>query len=116
MLADSEIRFVSEKVHAHRWPQDSPAWDDPARSLIDGINGTRPGQVIVRGTSVTVKDVEFHSVGKVGVSVPPFKRECTMIFEAKFGGFSAHVHITARSDDYAGIFGRLASWRDSNLL
>lgn len=115
MLADSGIRYVSDKIHAHRWPKDSPAWDDSARRLIDGINGTEPRQVVVRDASVLVQDVEFHSVGKVGVSVPFFKRECTMIFEAKFGRFSAHVHITTKSD-YAGIFDRLVSWRDSNSL
>ena len=114
-MADSEIKYTSDKIHAHKWPVDSPVWDDSARRVIDGINGTEPRQIVVRGTSILVQDVEFSSVIKVGVSVPFFKRECTMIFEAKFGKFFAHVHITTRSD-YIQIFDRLVSWRDSNSL
>jgi len=27
-LIDSEIRFLADKVHVHKWPQDTPIWSD----------------------------------------------------------------------------------------
>ena len=35
---DSEIKYVADKVHVHRWPQDTPFWDDSIQRQIDIIN------------------------------------------------------------------------------
>ncbi len=68
-------------------------------------------QIIVKDKIVQVEKFEFNSLKKIGISVPLFKDECTMIFEAQFGELFAHVHITTKSENYMDIFNQLISWR-----
>ena len=30
------MEFLAEKIHVHRWPQDSPKWDESTQLQIDG--------------------------------------------------------------------------------
>lgn len=108
------VSFVARKAYVHRWPHDTPEWDAQARAVAGSLN-SGPCGVTASGGSVTVGGTEFRSLGKVGISVPFFKRECRMIFEAQFGRFHAHVHLTAGPDGHAGIFARLLEWRDANF-
>ncbi|QLH03785.1 hypothetical protein C5F47_03445 [Nitrosopumilus cobalaminigenes] len=68
-------------------------------------------QVIINSKLINIQSMEFHSLKKIGITVPPFKDECTLIFEGKFGGFSSHVHITIKCDNYLEVFNNLISWR-----
>ena len=43
--------------------------------------------------------------------MPFFKKECTMIFEAQFETFFAHIHITIKSHNFIEIFNELISWK-----
>ncbi len=108
-----EIKYFSDKVHVHRWPQDSPEWDDSAKKMIDDSINKNPEkkQVIVKEKTIQIENFEFVSLKKIGITVPFFKKECTLIFEAQFGKLYAHVHITIKSENYVGVFSELTSWK-----
>ncbi len=115
MLPSFELNYFADKVHIHRWPQNSPIWDDSTKKqFVESIN-SNPGkkQIIIKDNYLKIGDFEFTSLKKIGVSVPFFKKECTMILEAQYGKFFAHVHITTKSEDYLEIFNKLISWTKS---
>ena len=115
MLSDFEIKYFADKVHVHRWPQESPVWDDSVKKQLDEhINkNTQKKRIIVRDNYLKIENFEFNSLKKIGVSVPFFKEECTMILEVQFGELMAHVHITIKSGDYLEVFNKLISWSKS---
>ena len=109
-----EIKYFADKIFVHRWPHDPPLWGETTKNVIDeSINkNSKPKQVIVSGKTIKIENIEFTSLKKIGISVPFFKDECRMIFEAKFGDFFAHVHITMKNDDdFLDVFNRLILWR-----
>ena len=107
------VSFLAEKVLVHRWPHNTPLWDDSVRKGLDDAisKNPEPKMVTVSARSVSIRGYEFTHLKKIGISVPFFKDECRMIFECRFGGLFAHVHITARSPDYIDVFARLKSWK-----
>ena len=112
-MSDSEIKYLAEKVHVHRWPQDSPIWDASiSKQLDDSINkNPEKKKITINEKTIKIENFEFHTLEKIGISVPFFKKECTIIFEAQFEGFFAHIHITTRTENYIDIFNQLISWR-----
>ena len=115
MLTDFTIKYLADKVHVHRWPHDTPIWNDSIKKqLDDSINkNSRKKQIIIGEKSIQIENIAFNSLKKIGISVPFFKDECTMIFEAQFGELFAHIHITTKSGNFLEIFNQLISWRDS---
>ncbi len=113
-MIDSKIEYLSDKIHVHRWPKDSPIWDDSTqKKLDDSINkNLEKKQVTIKEKIIQIENFEFTSLRKIGVSVPFFKEECTLIFEAQFGKLSAHVHITIKSKNFVDIFNQLVSWKN----
>jgi len=113
-LSDFELEFLADKVHVHRWPQDSPVWDDSTKKQLESINNnSQTKQITLRDNYLQIEGFEFHSLKKIGVTVPFFKEECTMIMEVQFGELLAHVHITTKSKDYLDIFNKLITWSKS---
>lgn len=112
-MPNSEIKYLSDKIHVHRWPQDSPEWDGSTqKQIVDSINkNPEKKQVTIKEKIIQIEDFEFTSLKNIGISVPFFKEECTLIFEAQFGKLCAHVHITIKSKNYADIFNELTSWK-----
>ncbi len=112
-MPNNEIKYLADKVHVHRWPQNTPIWNSSIQKQLDDSINKNPEkkQIIVKDKIVQVEKFEFNSLKKIGVSVPLFKNECTMIFEAQFGELFAHVHITTKSENYMDIFNQLISWR-----
>ncbi len=112
-MSDSEIKYQSDKVHVHIWPQDSPIWDDSIQKQLDDSINKNPEkkQVTIKEKIIQIENFEFHSLEKIGITVPLFKKECTIIFEAQFEDLFAHVHITIKSENYVDIFNQLISWR-----
>ncbi len=108
-----KIEYLADKVHVHRWPQESPLWDDDTKKrLNDSINkNPEKKKIVIGGKSIQIQDIEFTNLDKIGVSVPFFKDECTLIVESQFGKLSAHLHITTKSGNYLEIFNKLISWR-----
>ena len=109
-----EIKNLSVKYHVHRWPQDSPIWDDfTQKQLDDSINkNPEKKQITIKDKIIQIENFEFTSLKNIGISVPFFKEECTLIFEAQFGELFAHVHITIKSKNYLDVFNQLTSWKN----
>ena len=112
-MSDSEINYSADKVFVHRWPHYTPIWDETVISqLNDSINkNPEKKQIIVTENIIQIQNIKFFNLKKIGISVPPFKDECTLIFEGMFGELSAHAHVTIKQDNYLEIFNQLISWR-----
>ena len=113
-MSNYEIKYLADKVHVHRWPHDTPIWNDSTKKQLDDSINKNPEkkQIIVKDKIVQVEKFKFNSLKKIGVSVPLFKNECTMVFEAQFGGLFAHVHISIKSENYVIVFNKLISWKN----
>ena len=111
----SEIHYDSDKIHIHRWPRDSPVWDGSIQNELDeSINkNPNPVSVTLKEKTIVIQNIEFYSLKKIGITVPFFKKECTLIFEAQFGNLFAHVHVTIKSENYVDIFSELTSWKNN---
>ncbi|MCV0430286.1 hypothetical protein [Nitrosopumilus sp.] len=109
-----EIVYQADKVHVHRWPKDGPIWNESVQKELDeSINKNSEKKfVTIKENFIQIENFKFSSLKKIGITVPFFKKECTMIFEAQFGNLLAHVHITIKSDDYVDIFMELTSWKN----
>jgi len=116
ILSDAEIHHFSDKVHVHRWPHDSPIWDDSVQKELDESINKNPGRIpiVIKEKTIRIGNVEFYSLKKIGITVPFFKKECTMIFESQFGGLFAHVHVTIKSEHFVDIFNELTVWKNKN--
>ena len=109
-----EIQFQAEKVYFHHWPPETPKWADSRRDRIsqDINSNKKEKQVKIDGHTVQIDDYVFAQIKKIGLTIPQFKRQSTMIFEGRCDEFYAHVHVTTRSKDYLEIFYHLMKWRD----
>ena len=112
-LSEFQINFFADKAFVHHWPKNSPSWSDSLQKKIDASlnKNSDPKKIIVNSNSIQIKDFEFTCLKKIGVSVPFFKEECRIIFEAQFERFSAHIHITIKSNNFIDIFNELISWK-----
>ncbi len=110
-----EIKYLSDKVHVHRWPHDSTIWDGSTQKQIDDSINKNPEkkQVTIQEKTIQIENFEFFSLKNIGITVPFFKKECTLIFEAQFGKLYAHVHITIKSENYVDVFNELTSWKNN---
>lgn len=107
-----EIKFFAEKVHAHHWPLDTPKWSDLTIKQVDEhLNNKEKKQLVIKDDSVLIDNYEFKNITKVGITIPLFKKECTLVFEGCFEKFYAHVHVTTKAKDYLEIFNKLMHWR-----
>jgi len=109
-----EIEFSAEKVYIHHWPPETPEWSDFRKDKVDAdINTNKEKkQITIKDKSVKINNYRFESVKKIGLTIPQFKRQCTMIFEGRCIEFDAHIHVTTRSENYLEIFNKLMMWRD----
>ena len=117
VLSDSEIQYLCEKIHVHRWPMDGPVWDDSVKKeLDDSINkNQKKKKVSLKKNIVQIENFKFTTLKKIGITVPFFKKECTLIFEAQFGALLAHVHVTVKSENYVDVFTELTSWKNKTF-
>ncbi|MFB5611196.1 MAG: hypothetical protein ACE5RT_05255 [Nitrosopumilaceae archaeon] len=108
-----EIRYFANKVHIHHWPKDTPKWSDSRKKQIDEeINKNKEKkQIVVKGKTIRINNYEFNTIKKVGMTIPLFKKQNTMIFEGHCEEFDAHVHITTKEENYVEIFNNLMVWR-----
>jgi len=117
-LDDSKLKYLADKVHVHRWPMDGPIWDDSVKKeLDDSINkNSNKKKISIKEKTIQIENFRFTSLKKIGVTVPFFKKECTLIFEAQFGTLLAHVHVTVKSENYVDVFNELTMWKNNNFL
>jgi hypothetical protein len=107
-----EIKFFAEKVHAHHWPLDTPKWSELIiKQVNEHLNNKEKKQIVIKSGIILIGNYEFTDIKKVGITIPLFKKECTLVFEGCFEKFYAHVHITTKSKDYLEIFNKLMHWR-----
>ncbi|HJJ21765.1 MAG: hypothetical protein O2834_05095 [Crenarchaeota archaeon] len=113
MLSEFKIHYFADKVFVHHWPKNSPEWPISLQEKLDILINKKSDkkEIIVNSNSIRIQDFEFTSLKKIGISVPFFKEECTMIFEAQFENIFAHIHITIKSNNFLEIFNELISWK-----
>ena len=114
-MSETQISYLAEKVFIHHWPKDSPLWGESLQKKLDEcINkNSNSKKIIVNSETVLIETFLITNLKKIGVSVPFFKNECTMIFEGQFENIFAHIHITTKSDDFLNIFNQLMSWKNN---
>lgn len=114
----SDFTYLADKVFVHRWPHDTPIWDESVKQQLDEMINKNPQKkkIIISGKSVKVENFEFHSLKKLGISVPFFKDDCRMIFESQFDGLYAHVHIITKSDGFLDVFNKLMTWKNQEFI
>jgi len=80
ILTMYEIQYLADKVFVHRWPHDTPMWDSLTKEHLDDTINKNPEkkQIIVKANTITIGNIEFFSLKKIGISVPFFKDECTV--------------------------------------
>ena len=114
-MSDSQIKYLADKVHVHRWPMDGPIWDESVKKELDDSINKNPNkkQVTLSENTVQIENFKFSALKKIGITVPFFKKECTLIFEAQFGSLLAHVHVTLKSENYVDVFIELTFWKNN---
>ena len=114
-MSKDQISYLAEKVFIHHWPKDSPLWDESLQKKFDEcINkNSNLKKITVNSETISIENFLITNIKKIGVSVPFFKNQCTMIFEGQFENIFAHIHITTKSDDFLNIFNQLMSWKNN---
>jgi len=112
-LSKFEIRYFTDKVFVHHWPKNSLVWSDSLQKKLDvSINkNSNKKEIVIDSHTVRIEDFQFIRLKKIGISVPFFKKECRIIFEAQFETVFTHVHITIKSNNFLEIFNELISWK-----
>ena len=112
-MSDPPIHYLADKVFVHHWPKNSLEWSNSLQKKLDiSINkNSDKKNIIVNSYTIKIEDFEFTSLKKIGVSIPFFKEECRVIFEAQFENVFAHIHITFKSSNSIEIFNQLISWK-----
>lgn len=92
----------------------SPIWSKSFQEKIDlNLNkNIEIKKIMIDKKTVRINDFEFLKIKKIGITVPLFKKETTMVFEGHFHGFEAHIHITTQSKNYLKIFNMLMDWKN----
>jgi len=104
---------MADKVHIHHWPLDTQKWPDVIVSQVDkdiNKNNTKK-QIEIKNEIISIDRYEFKKIKKVGVTIPLFKKQCTLVFEGYFKEVYGHIHVTTKEDNYLEIFNKLMSWR-----
>ena len=116
-MDDFVLKYLADKIHVHRWPMDSPLWGDSIKKELDDSINKNPDKkkVMIESNIIQIENFKFTSLNKVGITVPFFKKECTLIFESQFESLFAHVHVTIKSQNYVDIFNELTVWKNKNF-
>ena len=116
MLEKNNVRFefFARKVYFHHWPPDTPKWDTSMKEKVEKYINTNKEEkhILIFDKYIQINEYVFCPVRKIGLTIPQFKRQSTMIFEGHCEEFDAHVHVTTRSENYLEIFNKLMKWRD----
>ncbi len=109
-----KIIFSADKCHVHRWPLNSPVWSKSTKEKVDlDLNkNTEKKKIIISDLQIKINDYDFDKIKKVGVTIPLFKKEMTLVFEGQLIDSDAHIHITTKSQNYLEIFNKLMLWKN----
>ena len=87
-MSDSQIKYLCEKIHVHRWPRDGPEWDDTVQKEIDESLNKNPAkkQVTIKDNIIQIENFQIHFTQKDwNYSSLSSKKNAPLIFEAQFG-------------------------------
>ncbi len=91
----------------------SPVWSETIKNRVENdLNKNTEVKVMIENSSIKIDSYIFDKIKKIGLTIPLFKKEATMVFEGRFEDCYAHVHLTTKSPDYLGIFNNLISWKN----
>lgn len=111
----SEINFIVDKAHIHHWPLDTLKWSNEIMTQVDkDVNkNNQKKELIIRTKTIKIDNYEFKKIKKVGVTIPLFKKQCTLVFEGYFNEVYGHIHVTTKEENYLQIFNELMHWRET---
>ena len=109
------IIFLADKIYVHHWPLDTPKWSTEIQEKVnsDLHKNKEKKQIQIKDKQIKINDYLFSHLQKIGITVPLFKKETTMVFEARFEDYYAHVHITSKDKKYLEIFNNLMRWKNT---
>lgn len=109
------IIFFAEKIYVHRWPMNSPIWSKFVNEQMNlKINKNfEKKKVTINDREIKIDNYCFNKIKKVGITVPLFKKQTTIVFEGNFEDLDAHVHVTIHSKNYLEMFNTLMSWKNT---
>ena len=92
----------------------SPVWNESTKNRVEVDLNKNPEKikVIISDLQIKINRYEFDKIKKVGLTIPLFKKEATIVFEGRFDDSYAHIHITTKSHDFLEIFNKLMSWKN----
>jgi len=111
--SNSPFNFLADKVYVHRWPMTSLPWSKSSQEKINLDLNKNPEKknIMIQEKIIWINDYKFSKIDKVGITVPLFKKETTMVFEGHFEDLDAHIHITFMSKNFLKIFNDLMDWK-----
>ena len=108
------IIFLADKIYVHHWPLDTPKWSTEIQEKVNSdLHNKDKKQIQIKDKQIKINDYLFSHLQKIGITVPLFKKETTMVFEGKFEDYYAHIHITSRDKNYLELFNNLMSWKNT---
>ena len=80
----SEIKYLAGKVYVHHWPLETPKWSEERKFKVESeINQNKEKkQIVISDKSININNYEFCAIKQVGISIPMFQKQNTLIFEA----------------------------------
>ena len=76
LLTNFELKHLADKVHVHRWPMDSPIWDDSIKKELDDSINKNPEkkQVTIKENLIQIENFKFTSLKKLESLCPFLKK------------------------------------------
>ena len=106
--------FSADKIHIHHWPMDSTPWSQILTKNIDKDlnNNIKKKKILIYQNQIKIDNYNFTKIKKVGLTIPLFKKQTTMVFVAHFKEVEGHIHVTTNSENYLEIFNKLMLWKN----
>ncbi|NIM26321.1 MAG: hypothetical protein GTN35_00465 [Nitrososphaeria archaeon] len=105
--------FLADKIYVHHWPLDTPKWSSEIQEKVnfDLHKNKDRKKIQIENKQIKINDYLFTQLQKIGITIPLFKKETTIVFEGCFEDYYAHIHITSKDKNYLEIFNNLMSWK-----
>lgn len=105
--------FLADKIYVHHWPLNTAKWSSEIQEKVnfDLHKNKDKKKIQIKNKQIKINDYLFDHIQKIGVTIPLFKKETTMVFEGKFEDYFAHIHITSKEKNHLEIFNNLMSWK-----
>lgn len=111
------IVFLADKIYVHPWPLDSAKWGSVFKDRIDSElhKNKEKKKIQVKDDQIKINAYVVNNLKKIGMTIPLFKKETTMVFEGQIEENFAHIHITSKDTNYLEIFNNLVRWKSTHF-